>query len=104
MSPRLRFFIAGGAKEIGSGRWMQPEKRSASRNGKVKSCAFVWLPFGPGAAPVARDNTPDVCEADAGPFEVGSAMEPLENAEKFVGVAWIEANAVIADEKDDFTV
>ena len=43
-------------------------------------------------------------EADAGAFELIGMVEALEDAKKFVGVCHIETDAVVTDEKNDFSV
>jgi len=39
-------------------------------------------------------------QSDAGPFELGGLMQPLEGSEQLRGVGHIESSAVIADEID----
>src|SRR5262249_28169289 len=65
------------------------------RQREEKGCAFVDLGFGPATAAVAGDDATNIGEADARPFEISRPMKSLENAEQFMGVARIEAYAVV---------
>jgi hypothetical protein len=54
--------------------------------------------FGPDLAPVAMDDALYGRETDAGAFELGRAVEPLEGAEELAGVGHVEAGPVVAHE------
>src|SRR5438270_7243677 len=46
-------------------------------------------------------NPPDDRQAHTGTFEFIASMQPLKNTEEFVGVAHVEARAIVFDEVDD---
>ena len=56
--------------------------------------------FCPGFPAMAVNNAPDIGEPDAGPFKFIRSMEPLKDAEQFVGIAHIESYPIIADKHD----
>src|SRR5258706_10117919 len=72
--------------------------------GKEKRCAFVQFGLGPNTATVALDHSLHDCQANSGTLKFIEAMEPLKDAEKFVGVAHIETGAVVLDEISRFAV
>src|SRR4051812_18925329 len=73
-------------------------------NGEVEGSAFAHPAFGPSATSMAGDDAAYVGESDAGAFELGRTMQPLEHAEEFVDVSHVEADTVVADEKDRFVL
>ena len=46
---------------------------------------------------VPADNAANVGEADARAFKILGAMQPLENAKKFLGIFHVETDAIVAD-------
>ena len=53
---------------------------------------------------MAVDNATNVRQTNAGTLEIGGAMQSLENAEQFVGVAHVESHSIIANENDVLTL
>src|SRR3546814_3089099 len=51
----------------------------------------------PDAAVMARDDTLDAGQADAGAGELGRCMQALEHAEQLVRIGHVEPGAVVAD-------
>ena len=49
---------------------------------------------------LAGDDVAHVGQPDAGALEFLGAVQALEHAEKFVGIAHVEADAVVLDEED----
>src|SRR5687767_6419864 len=58
--------------------------------------AFAKLAFRPHASAMSRNDSLHICQPYAGALEFFSAMEPLKDAEKPVGVRHVEADAVVA--------
>src|SRR6266704_6040167 len=73
-----------------------------SRQGEEEGSAVVEVAFRPGAPAMPIDDTANIGKSDTGAFEIRGAMEPLEDAKQLVGITWIEADAVIANEDDVF--
>ena len=69
---------------------------------EVEGRALVGLGLRPGPPAVARDDAADVGQANPGAFKFVLAMQPLENAEQFVGVFHVKPGAVVADKDDRF--
>jgi hypothetical protein len=67
--------------------------------GEIKSRPPVHRTFCPHTPAVAMDNALDGGEADAGPFELSSLVNPLECAKKFPGVSHVESGAIVPDIK-----
>ena len=70
----------------------------ARSESEVERRALVGLGVGPDAAAVAVDDPLHDGEADAGALIVLGPVQPLEDAEQLVGVAHVEADAVVLDE------
>ena len=60
---------------------------------KEEGRSSIYLPFGP-ARPRAL-NERLTAEADTGAFVFITALETLEDSEKFIGVTFIEADAIL---------
>src|SRR2546425_12000006 len=71
------------------------------RQGKKERCAFVHFGFRPDLPAVLLDDAMNGGEPYSGPFEIFCAMEPLEDAEKFVRILLLKPGAVIANEDKD---
>src|SRR6185295_5900619 len=65
---------------------------------------LVFAAFRPDASAVTVDDALNVGQADAGAFKIAGAMQPLEDAEKFVGVLHVEAGSVVPDKEDPVLV
>src|SRR5438477_565822 len=74
----------------------------ASIKSKVKCRAFVYFSLGPDAPAVAVDDALHDGQADARAFVILGAVQPLEDAEEFVGILHIETHAVVFDKVDLF--
>src|ERR1051326_6887594 len=74
------------------------------RQGKEKSRTAAQFTFCPGPPAMAKNNSTDIGETDACAFKIRSSMETLKHAEKFMGVAHIEADSIIADKDNLFGV
>src|SRR5262245_48057176 len=66
--------------------------------------ALVDGALSPNTSAVAMDDAPDVGEADADAFELIGRVQPLKDAEKFVGIFHVKSDAVVADKKGNFVV
>src|SRR5438093_9370425 len=82
--------MTGGFPPPGSGRLASPE-------GEAERRPFVRLRLGPDAAAVPVDDPLHDGQADAGALVVLGVVQPLEHAEELVGVAHVEADAVVLD-------
>src|SRR6185436_584249 len=65
--------------------------------GEIKRGSFVHGPFGPNAASMPAHDAIHRCQADPCSFELLLSMQPLKNAEQFVGIFHIEPDTVVAD-------
>src|SRR3990172_2250701 len=81
--------------------WWPDNLQSPISNLEIERRAFVHFCLGPGTPAVALDDALDNGEADARAFVFLGAMQALEDPEEFVGVAHVEAHAVVADEIAD---
>src|SRR5262245_15660977 len=68
------------------------------RKGEIEDRAPADLRFGPDAAAVTMDDALDGREPDPGPRVVARRMKALKRPEKLVGVAHVEARAIVAYE------
>ena len=87
------------------GRLAGPRRRQPPRTGfewrcglqrEVKARAAAGFGFGPDVAAMAAHDALHRRQADAGAREVVGAVQALEHAEQAVGVAHVEAGAVVA--------
>ena len=65
-----------------------------------KGCALVHGALGPCATAVPRNNAAHIGQANASPFKLVSAVQPLKDAEQFLGLPRIESDAIVAHEKN----
>src|SRR5262245_10397236 len=65
--------------------------------GEIERRPLVPLGFGPDASAVAVHDALGDGQADARPLELLRVMKPLEDFEQLVGIAHVEAGAVIFD-------
>src|SRR5208282_5278358 len=63
-----------------------------------KCRAFVHFRLGPDAAVVLVDDALHGHQSHSGALKIFGAMEPLEDAEQFVGVLHAETHAIVPDE------
>ena len=76
-------------------------RRDSFRQREEERGAKIRRGLSPDSAAMPFDDPPDGGKADSGALKLGSGgMEPLENAEKIGHVFHIEADAVVAHEKD----
>src|SRR6267143_4174435 len=68
---------------------------SGSRQSEIEGGALVQLPFCPHPPAVPLHDSLDDRETDSRALEFLRAVQPLEHAEQFVGVAGVEAGAVV---------
>src|SRR5262245_16724656 len=71
------------------------------RRRKIECCAAVHDAFRPDSAAVPGNNALHRRQADARAFELFRPMQPLKDAEEFVGILHIEPDAVVTHETDD---
>src|SRR6266567_104839 len=64
-----------------------------SRQREKERGPFVHLAFGPSPAGMALDNTPDIGQPKTCSFKFIPVVQPLEKAEKFLGLAHVEAGS-----------
>src|SRR5437588_9356599 len=80
--------------------------RPASRVGlwkrEIEGRPAIESAFRPGAAAVALHDAANIGEPDPGPLEFVGAVEPLKYAEQLARILHVEADAVVADGRDDF--
>jgi hypothetical protein len=67
--------------------------------GEIKCRACIEFGFRPDTSPVPVDDALDQGQAHTGSFKFIVAVQPLEDAKKFVGVSRIEPDAVVLDVK-----
>src|SRR4051812_6262810 len=73
---------------------------SRKRERKVNDSALAGHTLGPTESIVPLNDAADAREPNAGALELRAGVQPLKNAEQLVRVACVEADAVIAHEKD----
>src|SRR5688500_13208636 len=71
----------------------------ASGNREIKCCSVAQFAFRPGSAAMTRGNSPHNGQANASALEVPAGVQSLKDAEQFVGVLRIEADAVVLHEE-----
>src|ERR1700676_2308175 len=72
----------------------------ANRNTEKESCALAGRRFRPHPPSVLADDALHGGQADAHALEFVLAVQPLEHAEKFIGVTRVESPAIIPNEDD----
>src|SRR2546430_13375026 len=74
------------------------------REREVKGRSLFNRAFSPDAASMPIDDALNSRQANACALEFSGSVEALERAKQLVGVSYVEASAVIADEKDRLTI
>src|ERR1700733_10014801 len=72
-------------------------------NGEEERGPLINFALRPDTAAMARDDSSDDGEANAGAGELGS-MQALEGSEQLVGISHVETDAIVADEIDRHAV
>ena len=66
-------------------------------DGEIKRRPFIEFGLRPDPSAVPLDDALDQGQAHAGSFKLIIAVQPLEDAEEFVGVFRVEADAIVLD-------
>src|SRR6266478_3340461 len=72
--------------------------------GEIKGGPLADGPFGPDGPAVSSHNSFYRRQSDACAFEVLGPMQPLKNAEQFVGILHVEADSIVSDKDSRATV
>jgi hypothetical protein len=72
------------------------------RKCEIEDRSFVHFAFGSDAPAVADDDSLDVRQSDAGPFELFGLVQPLKHSEELAGILHVETRAIVSHREFEF--